>query len=89
MVRPMFGARPVAPLSVRIWVHSRFSEKYGSLDSRPFTSMLMKPSGLQKSLTFLLPPMLLRLLESLVVEPALPQEGQSRRCFVFPVLTSM
>lgn len=49
--------------------------------------MSVKANGLQRSLTFLLPPSLFRLLESWVIGLALPQEGQSRRCFVFPVLT--
>lgn len=64
-----------------------FSEWCGSLGSKCFTWLSVKANGLQGSLTFLLPPMLFRLLESWAIEPALPQEGQSRRCFVFLALT--
>ena len=59
MAGPMFGARLVAHLSGRMWVHSSFSEGRVPLDSRPFISMLVKDNGFQRFLSFLLPSMLL------------------------------
>lgn len=79
MARPTFGARPVVHLLGRMWVRNSFSERCVPLDSRPFISVLVKDSGLPRSLSSLFPSTLLRLLEVPVIEPALPQEDQSRR----------
>lgn len=42
MARPMLGARLVAHLLGKIWVHSSFSEGRVPLDSRTFMSVLVK-----------------------------------------------
>lgn len=77
VARPMFGARPVAHSLVWMWVHSSFSEGRDSLESGPFTSMLVKDSSLQRFLlSSLLPLYYSGFLSPQSSEPALPQEGQ-------------
>ena len=90
MARPVFGARSAAHLSGRMWVHSS-SQRYihVPLDSRPFLSVLIKYSGFQRFLSFLLSSTLFRLLEVPVIEPTLPPKTSQGDAFVFPVLTSM